>query len=303
MSRSSAGTLLRHSSAPTEKRGPLFPPLQEVPKKTQEETAPSPSLYCLGQYPSMPVQEGQIGNIASRMAHDLTNILTAIQSNTELATLNLPEHSPLQKNLHNILAASQRGQECLEQLLNERPHQNASHEPLDFRILLDEALEIFQATLPSNITLEKISRLPTANIMGHATQLFRMVSNLLSNAVRAMSGQKHGTLTIILDKVLETDRLPTPNRSGIAYWKLMIRDTGFGMSAGLCGRIFDPCFTTCQDGKGLGLGLAIVKEVVTDHDGLITVESKPHCGSLFTVYFPQYSPLRPQAALSNQLVS
>lgn len=239
--------------------------------------------------------------MASRLAHDLGNILTAIQAKTELTTLNRPQHSSLQRYMDNMLAASQRWQDFLEQPLNGLPHQKSFHEALDFRILVDEVLEVFLATLPSTITLEKIDRLPTGKMMGHATQLFRMVSNLLSNAVRARSGQGHGTLTIMLDKVLETDRLRFPNRSGTAYVKLMVRDTGSGMSSNLYEKKFKPYFTTYQDGKGIGL--AIVKEVVTDHDGLVTVESEHQRGSTFTVYFPQYSASQSQAAQSNHLAS
>ena len=118
-----------------------------------------------------------------------------------------------------------------------------------------------------------------------------------------MSGQEHGTLTIILDKVLETDRLPAPKQSGASYLKLMIQDTGSGMSADLCRKIFNPYFTTYQNGKGLGLGLAIVKEVVSDHNGVITVESESERGSTFTVYFPQYPDSSSQVSHSQPLAS
>ncbi len=295
--------LLRDASSPTDKHDPPMRLFQEVPGQEQEGMASSYAFHPLGGQTGQAAHGDQCGNMASRFAHDLVNILTAIQGNTELAAFHLPEHSSLQRYLQNILSASSRGHELLEHLLSGMPHQKLFHKELNLHILVDEVLEVFQATLPSTITIEKIDRLQSTSMMGNPTQLFRMLSNLLSNAVRAMHGQEEGTLSIMLDKVLETDPLPFPTRTKAAYIKLMVRDTGSGMSPDLCGRIFHPYFTTHQDGKGLGLGLAIVKEVVTDHEGIVAVESEVGKGSLFTVYFPVSSGSGAQVSQLNSLAS
>ncbi len=66
--------------------------------------------------------------------------------------------------------------------------------------------------------------------------------------------------------------------------ELRVSDTGTGMTAEECQRLFTPYYTTKQ--HGTGLGLAIVQSVVSDHQGTIRVESKPGSGSTFVIELP-----------------
>ena len=293
MNTTSARPLLRPSSSPKGKHTPDLRFFREIPNRESKDKPPNHSFPSFGGNTGQPAYREQCGNMASQFAHDLVNILTAIQGNAELTAVHLSRDSSLHRYLQNIQLASSRGHELLEHLLSGMPHRQFFHEEMDLRLLVDEVLEVFRTTLSSAITLEKIDRLPNSRMLGNPTQIFRMLSNLLSNATRSMHSQPEGTLSIILDKVEETDPRPFPTRSTIAYLKLQIQDTGSGMSADLCERIFSPYFTTNQDGKGIGLGLAIVKEVVTDHDGVVTVESELGRGSTFTVFFPVYSESEP----------
>jgi CheY-like chemotaxis protein len=71
--------------------------------------------------------------------------------------------------------------------------------------------------------------------------------------------------------------------------KLVVRDTGTGIVPEIIDKIFDPFFTTKKLGEGSGLGLSVIHGIVEQHDGYITVESRPNKGSTFTVYFPRIS--------------
>ena len=301
MSTSTTVHLSRRSSSPSEKHAPTLRFFQEVPAQQHEGITPGQSRFSLAKHSVPTAHVDQSGNMASRLAHDLVNILTTIQGNTELIALQLLDLSSQQRCLFNIVSASQRGHQILEQLLSGTPHQHAFLEELDLRVLVEEVLGGLHAVLPATITIKLVDRLPTGKMMGQSTQLFRMLSNLVSNAVRAMDRQKRGTLTIILDLLRQTDPVPFPKRITSSYMRVMVRDTGTGMSADRCREIFTPYFTTHQDGTGLGL--AIVKEVVNDHGGVVTVDSQPGQGSTFAVYLPIYQQVHPQVAPAKQAAS
>ena len=67
---------------------------------------------------------------------------------------------------------------------------------------------------------------------------------------------------------------------------IQVQDEGIGIPEALLPRIFEPFFTTKEAGIGTGLGLAIVQQVAESHHGMITVESTPGQGSIFTLRLP-----------------
>ena len=65
-----------------------------------------------------------------------------------------------------------------------------------------------------------------------------------------------------------------------------VADNGCGMSEEVRARIFDPLYTTKEQGRGTGLGLVIVSQLMREHDGQIEVESLPGQGAKFGLHFP-----------------
>ncbi|MCA9299814.1 MAG: response regulator, partial [Phycisphaerales bacterium] len=72
--------------------------------------------------------------------------------------------------------------------------------------------------------------------------------------------------------------------------RLVVTDTGEGMTDDVRSRVFEPYFTTRDVGEGSGLGMAIILGIVEDHDGRIEIESKPGCGTTVTIAFPKHEP-------------
>jgi two-component system nitrogen regulation sensor histidine kinase NtrY len=112
-------------------------------------------------------------------------------------------------------------------------------------------------------------------VMADRDQLMRVVSNLMNNAVQALSPDRPGKIAIRL--------LDEPES-----YQLEIEDNGKGISNELISKIFTPNFTT--KGSGMGLGLAMVRKIVENYGGQIRFTTKENSGSTFYVSFPKSSP-------------
>ncbi|MCY2686624.1 sensor histidine kinase [Salinimicrobium sp. TH3] len=104
------------------------------------------------------------------------------------------------------------------------------------------------------------------------TQLIRVVTNLVKNAVQAVEKEEHPA---VLVSVMEEE-----NRAC-----LIVSDNGVGISEENMDKIFEPKFTTKS--SGMGLGLAMVKNIVESCGGSITFTSKLNKGTIFKVHFPK----------------
>jgi signal transduction histidine kinase len=110
-------------------------------------------------------------------------------------------------------------------------------------------------------------------LLGSPGFLSQVVTNLVTNAVDAMSGAG-GTITVGLRGVDGTARLT-------------VQDTGAGIPAEIRDRVFEPMFTTKPYGQGTGLGLAIVHDLVAGQlGGSLELESEIGVGTTFTVVLP-----------------
>jgi signal transduction histidine kinase len=115
--------------------------------------------------------------------------------------------------------------------------------------------------------------------------------NLIKNASDA--GARHIELSARL-RGWDADALTNANVAGDPAMlvqspravQLVVADDGPGIPPELRERIFDPFVTTHSDGEGTGLGLYLVEEIVSEHRGVIVVESPPGGGARFSVWLP-----------------
>jgi two-component system, NtrC family, nitrogen regulation sensor histidine kinase NtrY len=143
---------------------------------------------------------------------------------------------------------------------------------LDLCDVLSRVIRLYQPTLEHREhPIQIVSKLPTDSlpVSIDAELMHRAISNLVLNAMDAMP--EGGTLTITAARVGNDVRTT-------------IADTGHGMTAEECDRLFTPYYTTKQ--AGTGLGLAIVQSVIADHHGAIVVESIPGRGTVFVIDLP-----------------
>jgi signal transduction histidine kinase len=113
-------------------------------------------------------------------------------------------------------------------------------------------------------------RLP--EVLCDPSQVQQIVTNLVLNAAEAMEG---GVVTIY------TKHLPADDEI-----QLSVQDTGTGISEENLTKLFDPFFSTKEEGKGTGLGLAVVYGLVEAHHGRIDLQTEVGRGTTFTVTLP-----------------
>jgi PAS domain S-box-containing protein len=231
-----------------------------------------------------------IGTLAGGIAHDFNNILAAIIGYTEMASLSLPDTSPVRQDLEHVLTASHRAKNLVRQILAFSRQDEHTKEPVQIKHIVRETLHLLRASLPATIDMHGDEQ-SDAYVLADPVQMHQLIMNLCTNAQHAMQ-ERGGLLKVVSEDITvggsaaghHRDLPPGP------YLKLIVSDTGTGIPAELVDRIFDPFFTTKEVGKGTGLGLAVVHGIVKNHGGSIRVESHPGLGTTFEVLLPRHTP-------------
>ena len=227
-----------------------------------------------------------IGTLAGGIAHDFNNILSAVIGYTELAQMKLEADSEINDDLKEVLAASARAKDLINQIHEFSRQIHKERMPVQMCLIVKEALKLIKASLPVTIDIHQNIQSQSL-VLSDPTKLHQIVMNLCTNAAYAM-WEKGGILDIALSDVeLDCDFCSShPEIQPGDYLKLTVCDTGHGMSADVMDQIFNPFFTTKPKNKGTGLGLSVVHGIVKDLGGTITIYSEPDKGTTFNLYFP-----------------
>ncbi|MDM8522565.1 response regulator [Desulfococcaceae bacterium HSG8] len=228
-----------------------------------------------------------LGTLAGGIAHDFNNILSPVIGYTELAISDAPRNSEIRPYMEEVLKASYRATDLVQQILAFSRQTEQERGPLNLQYIVKEVLKLIRASLPSTIEiLENIDE-ECGIILADSAQMHQVIMNLCTNAYHAML-EMGGVLTVTLGETefCPDDTADRPDMEPGAYLKLIVSDTGHGMDTETMGRIFDPYFTTKDTGKGTGLGLSVVHGIIRSHGGHISVYSEPDSGSAFHIFLP-----------------
>jgi len=209
-------------------------------------------------------------------SHELRNPIAAIQTNVQvlLATADLP--CELQPQLTVIERLTRRLGAVVEDLLflarQDSPLQSCDRQPCAIADILQEVCQEQQSlALAKGIHLVLEPPDSSAYIQGSYSQLVRLFTNLISNAIAHTPNK--GQITVRA-KV-------SPQQV-----QVQIQDTGCGIAPEHLPHIFERFYRSQPQSKGSGLGLAIAKAISDNHQGQISVTSQLGQGSTFTVTFP-----------------
>ena len=214
-----------------------------------------------------------LGVLAGGIAHDFNNILTSILGNISLARMQLHDSEKTEKRLMEVENASARAKDLTHQLLTFARGGEPVKMAVDVSRLMKEAASF--AISGSSVRCELESEDDLLQVEADAGQLSQVIHNLVINAVQSMPNG--GTV-----------RVAAKNTSAIQgeqrCVEISVADSGTGIPDQHLHRIFDPYFTTKQQGSGLGL--ATCYSIVKKHGGTISVKSTLGKGSTFYVTLP-----------------
>ncbi len=228
-----------------------------------------------------------LGTLAGGIAHDFNNILAAIIGYADMALDDVDEDGSAGQYLQQIRKSGKRAKELVRQILSFTRKSDHEKKPVKLKLLVQEAMTMLRAMFPSTIKIRQKLK-SRAYLLADTTQMQQLIMNLCTNAAHAMR-ESGGTLEVALQDI-RLDSTVTISRQNIKageYVTLSVGDTGCGIDSEIEDRIFEPFFTTKELGEGTGMGLALVHGIVENHNGHITVDSKPGHGSKFTVYLPR----------------
>jgi PAS domain S-box-containing protein len=229
-----------------------------------------------------------LGELASGVAHNINNLLTAVLGYSELIR-SMPGVPPQVAQYARVIErAGLDGAEIVRRV-QQFARQEASSSPTRF-YLASVVAESVAMTRPvwyndarsRGVEIQVVeAHEPGIPILGAPTELREVVMNLIKNAVEAMPSG--GTISV------------RTRRDGL-FGRVEVRDTGVGMDEATRRRVFEPFFTTKGPTLGSGLGLPLAWGVMQRHKGRIEVESEPGRGSCFTLILPLDNADSPAAA-------
>jgi PAS domain S-box-containing protein len=222
-------------------------------------------------------QRAVLGEVMAIFAHEVRNPINNISTGLQLMGLNFPAEDPNQELISRLQHDCSRLTHLMESVLSFSRPMEYRMERTDISSLLGRLVERWGPRMARyNITPFVQTAPGCPQINGDARALEQVFTNLVSNAVQAMS-TSGGTLAI---KVTPFEDSPGYNQVEVA-----VSDTGPGIPDEIRDHIFEPFVTT--NPQGTGLGLAITKRIVTAHKGTISVNSFPG-GTVFQVCLPVY---------------
>jgi two-component system cell cycle sensor histidine kinase/response regulator CckA len=228
-----------------------------------------------------------VGKLSGGIAHDFNNILGVIIGYSEALQETIGADDPMREAVDEIEKAGQRAAALTQQLLAFSRKQVLEPKILDLNSIVADVEKMLRRLIGADVELEIISDPTIGKVKADRGQIEQVILNLAVNARDAM--QQGGRLKIETRNA-DLDANDSRRKRYVVpghYVMLQVSDTGMGMSAEVQSHIFEPFYTTKEQGKGTGLGLATVYGVIKQSGGYIWLESEIGKGSTFQVYLPR----------------
>ncbi len=215
-----------------------------------------------------------LGKLAAGVAHQLNNPLGGITLYAKLLLEDYDLSEDAVEDVHRIIRDAQRGSETVKELLEFARQTRLKRVSVDINQSVSRTLFLLEnQALFHDIEIVKNFHDKPLFVLADVQQLNHVFMNIILNAAQAMEGK--GRLTIQTGLTASGDRI-----------FIKISDTGPGISDDVVPHIFEPFYTTKEEGKGTGLGLSLVYSIIDEHGGVITAGNNPDGGAVFTIELP-----------------
>jgi PAS domain S-box-containing protein len=227
-----------------------------------------------------------VGRMASGLAHDFNNILTAILAGLESARSDPRGSAAVREELHLVEQAADRGRQITRQLLHIGRRTPDAPQIGDIDALVRSSLPVIRTLVGSGVEVLDLLSAGSHTVRMDAGQIHQVLLNLAANARDAMHGRGRITLRSSVqrwaDDAVDRPPLLAPGR----YLTVEFDDTGPGVPEELREQIFEPFFSTKSAADGTGLGLASAFGIARQHGGMIWCTGAPGAGARFTLALP-----------------
>lgn len=224
-----------------------------------------------------------LGQMLAGVAHELNNPLAAISGFSQLLLRGTwPEDD--RKALATIGREARRAERVVRDLLTFARQGNVTRSELvDLHGVIRHIVDTQHYALDTRgvRVLLELAAAPVY-VQGDTARLEQVMLNLVVNARQALEAMRGERAMVQVPLELRI----TTEIDADAHVVVRVADNGAGISPSLLGKIWDPFFTTKEEGVGTGLGLSVVHSIVTEHGGVVDVHSEMGRGSEFTVRLP-----------------
>lgn len=239
-----------------------------------------------------------LGILTSGVAHELNNPLSNISSSCQLLIEELEEGNKEQLFiwLNQIDSETERGRHIVRALLDFGSQQNFIRQPNnllqiinDTRLFLGKVLRQSSAELSIDVEESQVVSVDKQRIQQLFINLIQNALNAGGKGVKIQISAKNCTShsTMIPDNAEVIGSLSCAKGDDGDCIKIIISDNGPGIDNAHLSKVFDPFYTTSEQGHGVGLGLFIVQEIVQEHDGCLAIASTLHKGTQVIIILPK----------------
>ena len=220
-----------------------------------------------------------LSTLAGGIAHDFNNLLTGILGNASIARTFVNPGDKLHKIMTDLENTSLRAKDLTQQLLTFAKGGAPVKKTVSIaKLLRDSATLVLSG---SNVKCDFAIAKGLWPVEVDEGQIAQVIHNLIINAKQAMPDG--GTIQVSAENfALSAENNPFIKNG--KYVKITVKDTGVGIPEEHLPKIFDPYFTTKEEGSGLGLATAY--SIIKNHAGYIMAESAAGVGTTFYIHLP-----------------